>query len=360
MNLWEKLSNTRPFLALAPMEDVTNMAFRQVVARAARPDVFFTEFVNVSGFVHPVGNQSVAKRLQISPTDAPIVAQIWGKNPTDFSLTAADIAQTGNFAGIDINMGCPDKAVVKSGAGAALIQNPELAIKIIQAVKQKAAKIPEQVFTTRAQLHPKGLRARQTALGEAEHLCPPSVLSDERWASKREGGESVSVKTRLGYSSVSEWESWLRTLLEQDLAALTVHLRTKKEMSKVAAHYELIPEIVRLRDAVAPQTKLIINGDIADRQAGEALAEKHTGVDGVMIGRGVFANPFCFEKTPARHSQTELLELLKYHLSLLDSTTNYEPFKKFFKIYVNNFPGAKELRAELLQTTSPAQAFELL
>ncbi|MDR3125482.1 MAG: tRNA-dihydrouridine synthase family protein [Candidatus Nomurabacteria bacterium] len=309
-NFWNELP--KPFLILAPMEDVTNAAFRQVVARAARPEVFFTEFINVSGFVHPLGNASVSRRLQTAPTDTPIVAQIWGSKPADFALTAAKICRMEQFAGIDINMGCPDKSVVKSGGGAALIQNPKLAVEIIQAVKNNS-KLP------------------------------------------------VSVKTRLGYSSIDEWQTWQKILLEQDLAALSIHLRTKKEMSKVPAHYQLIPDIIQLRDSVAPHTKLIVNGDIADRAAAEKLYKVFTGIDGCMIGRGVFQNPFCFEKISRQHSETELLELLKFHLSLLENPNqNFEPFKKFFKIYINNFIGAKELRAKLMSSQSPDQALQLL
>jgi tRNA-dihydrouridine synthase len=308
-NFWNDLP--KPFFCLAPMEDVTNWAFRQVVAKAARPDVFFTEFVNVSGFAHPVGRSSVAKRLRISPTDRPIVAQIWGSKPADFSLTAAEISQSGDFAGIDINMGCPDKSVIKSGGGAGLIQNPKLAVEIIKAVKAKA--------------------------------------------------NPVSVKTRLGYSSVDEWQDWLTVLLEQNLDALTVHLRTKKEMSKVPAHYELIPDIVKLRDTITPKTKLVINGDIKSILQGLTLKNEDYGVDGFMIGRGVFVNPFCFEKEPKKHGRQELLNLLKFHLSLFDEQTQkYEPMKKFFKVYVNDFPGAKELRAKLMDTNSPDQALEVL
>lgn len=309
-NFWQELP--QPFFCLAPMEDVTNWAFRRVVARTARPDVFFTEFVNVSGFAHPQGRPSVAKRLKTSPTDAPIVAQIWGSRPDDFSLTAAEISRSGEFAGIDINMGCPDKSVVKSGGGAGLIQNPKLAVEIIKAVRD-ATNLP------------------------------------------------VSVKTRLGYSSVDEWKDWLTVLLEQNLDALTIHLRTKKEMSKVAAHYELIPDIVKLRDTTTPKTKLVINGDIKSIFQGRTLKNENYGVDGFMIGRGVFVNPFCFEKNPQSHSRQELTNLLKFHLSLFDEETQkYEPLKKFFKIYINDFPGAKELRAQLMDTTAPDQALEIL
>jgi tRNA-dihydrouridine synthase len=312
MNFWDKLS--KPFFVLAPMEDVTDVVFRQVVARAARPDVFMTEFMNVSGFCHPDGHNSVARRLEFSLTEQPIVAQIWGSRPADFSLTAQKLAEMG-FAGIDINMGCPDKAVVKSGGGSALIRNPELAGEIIVATKRGAGDLP------------------------------------------------VSVKTRLGDTRVDEWTDWLTHLLKHDLANLTVHLRTRKEMSKAPAHYELIDEILRLRDQIAPQTLITINGDIKNRTDGLALAKKHPGLDGIMIGRGIFENPFCFEKNPTAHTRAELFKLLNYHLDSFDQLNpagKFEPLKKFFKIYINNFPGAQELRAQLMQTKTTDEARNII
>jgi tRNA-dihydrouridine synthase len=293
------------------MEDVTDVVFRQVVARAARPDVFFTEFMNIDGFCSIQGRPSVARRLEFIETEQPIVAQIWGSDPEKFSLTATEIARRG-FAGIDINMGCPDKKVVKSGGGSALIARTDLAIEIIAATKTS--------------------------------------------------GLPVSVKTRLGYSSVDEWRPWLTTLLEQNLANLTVHLRMKKEMSKVPAHHELIPDIVELRDQIAPATKLTINGDIADRLQGRSLQEKFPGVDGFMIGRGVFQNPFCFEAEPREHSRAELFDLLNYHFDLFDKhgARKFDPLKRFFKIYVKDFPGAADLRAKLFECKTTAEVRKVL
>lgn len=304
-NFWNTLS--KPFFALAPMEDVTDIVFRQVIARAAAPEVFFTEFTNTSGFIHPTGHGAVARRLQLSEKEKNVVAQIWGSKPEDFKKTVSEISDMG-FAGIDINMGCPDKAVIKSGGGSALIDSPKLAEEIIKA--------------------------------------------------SRNDKLALSVKTRLGSNNINNWQEWIEFLLEQNLAALTIHLRSRKEMSKVAAHYELIPEIIELKKQIAPQTKLIINGDILNREQGEVLAEKYPGIDGIMIGRGVFANPFCFEKNPKNHQPTELIDLLKYHLDLFDNYNKekYEPLKKFFKIYINNFPGAAEIRTKLMMTKNTNEA----
>ena len=225
------------------MEAVTDVVFRHVVKRAGAPDVFFTEFANATGWVH-AGDKAIAGRLVKTDDEHPLVAQIWGGEPGDMEQFAAHCAQLG-FDGIDINMGCPAKSAIKSG-GAALIRRPDVAVASIAAAK--TASLP------------------------------------------------VSVKTRLGYTYVDEWREWLATILRQDIVNLTIHLRTKKEMSKVPAHYELIDDIIKLRDEIAPQTLLTINGDIRDRAHGEELARQHPGVNGVMIGRGIFSDPFCFRR----------------------------------------------------------------
>ncbi len=312
MNVWNELP--RPFLVLAPMEGVTNVVFRQVIARAGRPDLFFTEFTNVSSYASEKGRANALERVALAPTDAPIIAQIWGKNPAHFAEFAGALENLG-FVGVDLNFGCPDKHVNKAGGGAAMIKTPELARECLKNAR-KATNLP------------------------------------------------VSVKTRLGWSRVEEYHDWLSFLLREHPTALTVHLRTKKEMSKVPAHYELIPEIVKLRAELSPKTKLIINGDIKNRAHALALHDQHPAVDGFMIGRGVFENPFCF--TDHEPTREELLDLLKLHLNLFEKNKEthpsapYEPLKHFFKIYINNFPGAKDLRAKLMETHSIDEARELL
>ena len=318
-NFWNDLP--KPFFALAPMESVTDTVFRHVIASAAKPDLFFTEFTNASSFCSEKGKVSTANRLAFSNDERPIVAQIWGNKPDEFAKMSIELAQMG-FDGIDINMGCPDKAVVKTGSGSALIRTPELASKLIQSAKSS--------------------------------------------------GLPVSVKTRLGYSNINEWQQWLGFLFNQDLANLTIHLRTCREMSKVDSHYELIDDIVKMRDSIAPKTLLTINGDIRDRQHGGILANKHN-VDGIMIGRGVFQNPFTFEKENKKHDKHELLELLKLHLDLFDksiscqggilgerSRQKFDPLKRFFKIYINNFPGAVELRTKLMLAKNTGEVRDII
>lgn len=309
---WNELP--KPFFALAPMEAVTDIIFRHVVAKAAAPDLYFTEFTNASSYCSPKGVHSTRGRLAFSPDEQPIVAQIWGKKPDEFTQMSHGLAKMG-YVGIDINMGCPDKSVVKGGAGSALIRNPTLAAELIAAAKQ--------------------------------------------------GGLPVSVKTRLGFSRVDEWEQWLSHVLAQDIANLTIHLRTCKEMSNAPAHHELIHAITQLRDTIAPQTLLTINGDIQDYSQGMALASAY-GIDGIMIARGIFTNPYAFEKSPKVHGRKELLGLLLAHLDLYDTYTEtygerpYDPLKRFFKIYVREFDGAHELRAKLMETRTTDEARALL
>ncbi|MEK3739085.1 tRNA-dihydrouridine synthase [Paenibacillus sp. FSL L8-0493] len=311
-NFW--LDLPKPFFILAPMEDVTDVVFRHVVSEAAKPDVFFTEFTNTESYCHPVGKDSVRGRLTFTEDEQPIVAHIWGDKPVFFEQMSIDMKKLG-FRGIDLNMGCPAQNVASNGKGAGLIKHPEVAAEIIQAAKA--------------------------------------------------GGLPVSVKTRLGYSDVDEWRDWLGHILKQDIANLSIHLRTKKEMSKVEAHWELIPEIKKLRDEIAPNTLLTINGDIPDRATGLKLVEQY-GVDGVMIGRGIFTNPFAFEKEPKEHSAKDFLNLLLLQLDLHDKYSNeleprlFKPLLRFFKIYVRGFRGAGELRNQLMDTRSTDEVRRLV
>ena len=346
-SFWNDLP--QPFFILAPMEAVTDVVFRHVVKQAGAPDIFFTEFANATGWVH-AGDKAIAGRLIKTDDEQPLVAQIWGGEPGDMEAFAKHCAELG-FNGIDINMGCPAKSAIKSG-GAALIRRPDIAIAAIDAAKKS--------------------------------------------------GLPVSVKTRLGYTYIDEWREWLTVILKQDIVNLTIHLRTKKEMSKVSAHYELIDEIIKLRDEVAPQTLLTINGDIRDREHGLEIVRKHPGVNGIMIGRGVFSDPFCFRRaielssveeavtgasspvsrTPrageatrkeyseAEDSSTiyhksELIALLHYHLDLFDHYQPtlgrpFETLKRFFKIYIRDFDGAKELREKLMHTTTTDEVRSIL
>lgn len=309
MNIWSEIP--KPLFILAPMEAVTDVVFRNVIANAAPPNMYFTEFTNATGWVN-AGERAVAGRLDKNDSEKPIIAHIWGSVPSDIEKLAQHCAQLG-YDGIDINTGCPDKSAIKSGGGAALIKNPPLMAEIITAAKKS--------------------------------------------------GLPVSVKARLGYSKVEEYKEWLGFLLQQDLSALTIHLRTKSEMSKVPAHFEILPDIIALRDKISPKTLIIANGDISDRTHGQEIINKY-GVDGVMIGRGVFHNPFGFETELRTHSKDELIKLLHLHLDLYenrgDKKRKYETLKRFYKIYIRDFDGASELRHQLMQTKDVTEVREIL
>lgn len=311
-NIWQTL-RSRPFAALAPMDDVTDVVFRRLVQELAPADVYFTEFASVEGFCSP-GRKAIERRLHIHAEEGPVVAQIWGTTPEYFREMATELAGRG-FAGIDINMGCPVRDIIKNGGCSALINTPELAAEIIAATKEGAGDLP------------------------------------------------VSVKTRLGWSK-PEIREWLGFLMQLDIAALTVHLRTVKEMSKVDAHWELAREIVALRDELAPELVLMGNGDVEDRHAAEErIAE--TGQDGVMIGRGIFHNPWAFEREAKEHSIDERLAALTRHLDIFESTwqdgeKRFDPLKRFFKIYVQGFDGAAHLRAQLMDCKTITEVRALL
>lgn len=303
----------RPFLSLAPMEAVTDTVFRQVVAKAAAPDVFFTEFTHAKSVTHPKGKFSVQGRLYVDPAEASPVAQLWGDNPVDFEATVQEVKRMG-YQAIDLNMGCPDATVIKNGGGSDLIRHFDRAAGIIAAAKQS--------------------------------------------------GLPISVKTRIGFDKRDEMNTWLPFILQQNVRVLTVHLRTRNEMSKVPAHYDLIDEIIKMRDEIAPDTLIQFNGDINSAVDAMALAEAHPGIDGLMIGRGVFANPFAFEMAPQEHTLSETFDLLRYQLDLFDDfvarfgSRRFVALKRFFKIYVRGLRGASEVRQRLMdaKTTDEVRA----
>jgi tRNA-dihydrouridine synthase len=311
-DFWQKLP--KPFFVLAPMANVTDSVFRKLFAKYGKPDVTWTEFVSADGLVSP-GRKNLLHDLEYSSKERPIVAQLFTGHP-DAMKKAAALARELGFDGLDINMGCPDRSVEKQGGGAAHILNPANSLKVIEAA--------------------------------------------------REGfGGPVSVKTRLGYNRVDV--EWLRELLALRLPVLTVHLRTRKEMSDVPAHWELMPEVVKLRNEISPETLIIGNGDVVSLEDAAKKAQESR-CDGIMIGRGIFGKPWFFEKNPKDRTPAERLAILVEHTKLFQKTfgpkkgvkgkkgeaprgiKNFAVMKKHFKAYVNGWDGAKELRAKLMET----------
>ena len=309
-NFWQKLP--KPFTVLAPMENVTDFVFREIVATTCPPDVLFTEFTNVEGLLSP-GRKNLISKFKFSQNQRPIVAQIWGTKPESFYKVAKMVREMG-FDGVDINMGCPDKTVLKNGSGAALCNNPKLAGEIIEATKKGAKEIP------------------------------------------------ISVKTRLGVREVKT-EEWITFLLEQKIDSLTIHGRTAHQMSEGLADWEEIGKAVTIRNKIAPSTLIVGNGDVKSYAEAVAKSQKY-GLDGIMIARGIFANPWVFEKEPNTHPKKEYIEVLLKHLDLYEKTwggiKDFNIMKKFFKMYVNNFPGAASLRARLMNTKNYQEVREIL
>ncbi len=319
MSILDKLP--RPFLVLAPMDDVTDSVFRRMVASCASPDLYYTEFVNVDGLQSP-GRPKLVKKIHFTADETPIFAQLWGKNPDNFRKTAAELVDLG-FAGIDLNMGCPAKSEVANGTCSALINNRPLAHEIIQATQEGVA-----------------------------------------------GRIPVSVKTRLGFSAIDL--TWHEFLLGHRLDMLVVHGRTRKEMSKVPAHWDEIGRVRELRDrrgAEDPQilnTLIVGNGDVESRIHGLQLAEQYS-LDGIMIGRGVFHDPFVFAADSPWDSITrqQRIELFQRHVGLFAETWQngerpIHTLNKFCKIYINGFDGAKELREHLMAAESTDQLLAIL
>lgn len=303
-NFWTELP--KPFTALAPLDGVTDFVFRQIIVKLGKPNVLFTEFTSCDG-MQSKGRKKVESRLLFDKNEKPIVAQIWGANPKDFYETAKYI-KTLDFTGIDINMGCPIADIIKGGACSGLLKNPKLAAEIIKATKEGADGLP------------------------------------------------VSVKTRIGFDS-ENIEQWIGFLLKQDLAALSVHLRTVDEMSKMPAHWELMPQIIKLRNKHAPKTIITGNGDIASLLEVEGKYKEY-GCEGFMVGRGIFVNPWMFNKSRSIDdiSVEERFETFLMHIKLYEKTwensRNFANLKKFCKIYINNFTNAGENREKIMATKS--------
>ncbi len=345
-NFWSNLK--KPFFALAPMADVTDPAFRRLLAKYGKPDVTWTEFVSADGLSHPVGREKLLKDLAFTEAERPIVAQLFTSNPVNMRSVAKLCAELG-FDGIDINMGCPDRTIEKQGCGSAMIKTPDKAVEIIQAAKD-------------------GIR-------DAGKEIP------------------LSVKTRVGYNK-EDIDNWIALLLKQDIAALTVHARTRKDLSNVPANWDYITRVVKLKNEIAPNTIILGNGDVVDMADGAEKA-KATGCDGIMIGRACFGNPWIFSSsldllrkspsplswrgslsylwnkfftkdfddygTPKRywlHNKPDVpletkLRVLVEHSKLfceLLPHKNFATMKKHYKAYCHGFPGAKELRISLMES----------
>ena len=288
------------------MADVTDPAFRRIIAKHGKPDLFWTEFVSADGLFLG-GYDALIKDLKFTQSERPIVAQFFTSNP-DMMRKAASLARELGFDGLDINMGCPDKSIEKRGAGANLIKHPKLAQEIIRAAKEGAGSLP------------------------------------------------VSVKTRIGWMN-NELETLLPALLEAEPAVITIHARTRNEMSRVPARWEHIKCAVEIRKTKGSETLIFGNGDVSS--VGDALQKvRETGCDGVMIGRAIFGNPWLFARNAPKVLPKEKLEVLVEHTELFEKLLPHKHFdlmKKHYRAYVTGWNGAKELRKELMGAKNAAE-----
>jgi nifR3 family TIM-barrel protein len=311
--MWRVLQ--KPFFVLAPMADVTDVPFRTIVAQCSKPDVFYAEFVSAHGLAS-AGRERLMLDLAIGEYDHPIVAQFFGTNP-EHLYSAGKLANELGFDGVDINMGCPDRAIVKQGAGSALIKQPELAQELISALREGATSANQRI--------------------------------------------PVAVKTRLGIYKTEEMDAWIPKLLEAKPDVLIVHGRTVKEMSKVPAHWDLIGRATEMAHDVG--VLCVGNGDVISRAQGNALAQQYN-VDGIMVGRGIFQNPWLFENVEREHTPQKRLELLIKHVDLWEKqwggVKSFDLMKKFFKMYVSGWDGAAYLRAQLMETKSADEVRTLI
>lgn len=311
-NFWEKLE--KPFFVLAPMADVTDAAFRRIITKYGKPDIIWTEFVSADGLASE-GREILKIDLMYTEVERPIIAQLFSAHPEKMREASKLCAELG-FDGIDINMGCPDKSIEKQGAGAAMIKNPKSAGDIIQAVKD--------------------------GIADAGKNIP------------------VSVKTRVGYNKV-QIDEWIPFLLSCGLDALTIHARTRKEMSLVPARWEHVREVVEIRDKMKVKTKILGNGDVRNIEEAKQRV-KETGCDGVMLGRAIFGNPWLFTgKQPTVEEKLKVMvEHTKLFEELLGKYKNFAIMKKHYKAYVNGFDGAKELRVKLMECDNASEIKDLV
>ena len=322
MSFWNNIDG--PIFALAPMEDVTDTVFREIVLEISDSkylNVVFGEFTSTDGLCHPIGKDRVAHRLLVSNTErkllneknVKIVAQIWGSEPENFAKAAKIINEEYNFDGIDINMGCPVKKIVKQASCSELIRFPQLAKEIVIATKE-ASKIP------------------------------------------------VSVKTRTGIK-VHETEKWIANLMEVRPAAITLHARTQKMMSDFPAEWEQLAIAKEVRDSIDINIPLIGNGDLFSIEQCFEKLEQYK-IDGVMVGRGIFKNPWFFNYPNHHHSKIEKIELMKKHFLLFTNSWENEKsiaiMKKFFKIYTYDFYGASELRGRLMEQNKAEEMLKII
>jgi nifR3 family TIM-barrel protein len=356
MNFWQTLP--QPMIGLAPMDGVTDAAFRLIVAQEGRADVSFTEFTNVGDICR--GPDRMLSSLLYHECERPVVAQLYGKDPDLFYQAAHIVCQLG-FDGLDINMGCPSKNVASSGSGAGLIRTPDVAHAILRAARQGVTD-----WANGQTLLDAGIKRARADVIAAMNVNRAGASDIPRRMLP------VSVKTRLGYDSVIV-EQWISHLLEERPAAITVHGRTLEQMYRGEADWNAIGRAVQL--AKGTGTWLLGNGDL--RSMDDVVTRiRETGAHGVLVGRGALGSPWFFrtkdaarvlaraygeEKAESASSLsveadlTKRLGVMIEHARQFETTfgvAHFPRMRKHLGWYCKGFPHAASLRASMVRASS--------
>ncbi|MCP4298159.1 MAG: tRNA-dihydrouridine synthase [Proteobacteria bacterium] len=284
-----------PIVALAPMDGITDLAYRQTVRSLNKDIVLYSEFTSVNGFKH---SEHVRNRLNFDDKELPYFAQIFGNEPDLFAKTVEHFDQT-PVTGIDINMGCPSKKIIKSTQGGALMKDPELACRIVAACVDKTDK-------------------------------------------------PVTVKTRLGWKDAENLQNFVASLIDAGAKMVTIHGRTYKQAYKGDADWDPIYELKK--NCTIP---ILGNGDIKGKDDGLVRLKN---LDGYMIGRSSIGNPWVFWSDLERAKVTlkEKVDVMINHFQLLRSYQEEKraliEFRKHITGYICGFKDAKACRALLMQS----------
>jgi nifR3 family TIM-barrel protein len=352
---WQTLP--RPILALSPMDGVTDQPYRHLQKKYGPPMLIYTEFTSAEGLCLSQGR--LLRDLVYDETQRPIIAQIFGKRPEFFYQAAIIVCELG-FDGVDINMGCPAKTVTQGGSGAGLIRTPLLAQEIVRATQQGVRDWANGATVDDCQHLPK----RVAAQIRARHATLPPAYQQRRPI-------PVSVKTRVGYETPII-DEWLPYLLEVAPVAIGIHGRTLEQGYTGEASWE---EIGRGVDLARGSGILILgNGDIQSLAHAQQRVRNY-GVDGVLVGRATYGNPFFFnaqhpplsdENAPEPALINQLAAIMVEHAQLYERTyQHYEkyffsPMRKHLGWYARHMHGGKRLRIPLMQTNTPEQVAAIL
>ena len=365
-SFWNTLA--QPIIGLAPMDGVTDAPCRTIHGLYGRPDIVLTEFTNVEGLWR--GSDRIFRDFLYTSAERPVVAQIFGCKPDYFYKAAHVVCELG-FDGVDINMGCPAAAVANKGGGAALIRVPETAKAIIRATQEGVRDWANGHTLEDLEMEPARIQRIRQMNEDRVRIWGDTARIERRLL-------PVSVKTRLGYDSVIITD-WVQELLELEPANISIHGRTLAQHYKGEADWDAIAaaaEIVRKTD-----TLILGNGDIHSMyQAAQRI--RTSGVNGVLIGRASYGNPWLFQKRetlkqllnadinptpedlpdvlPTREERLYMaLEHARVHAKL-KGEEHFVELRKHMGWYLGHFPGAKRVRNELVRINSLADVEHII